>query len=89
MSARGELSPTMKTALHEIYSHGGTAARRPGGYWTWPQCLSNGGVPLTYYGTPTIEALVARGKMQYTAWQEGRRGRFPIKAEVMPDVTAE
>jgi len=80
--AAKDLSPTMKTALHEIYSHGGIVERRPGGYWTWPQCLSNGGVPLAYYGTTTIEALVARGKLEYTNHQTGRRGDFPIGAKV-------
>ncbi len=80
--SKTELTPTMKDALHQIYCHGGMVERRPGGYWTWPQCLSNGGVPLTYYGTTTIEALVTRGKLEYTNHQTGRRGSFPIGAKV-------
>lgn len=83
MTKAQDLSPTMKTALHEIYSHGGIVERRPGGYWTWPQCLSNGGVPINYFGTSTIEALVARGKLEYMARQESSRraGSFPIEAK--------
>jgi hypothetical protein len=82
--AKTDLSPTMKSTLHEIYSHGGIVERRPGGYWTWPQCPSNGGVPLVYYGTTTINALVDRGKMKYTAHKESSRraGSFPIEAQV-------
>jgi len=89
MDPKDQLSPTMKSALHEIYSHGGIVERRPGGYWTWPQCLSNGGVPITYFGTSTIEALVAREKLIYTNHQMGRRGQFPIEATVSPRAGAE
>ena len=78
-----DLSPTMKSAYHEIWTHGGIVERRPGGYWTWPHCLSSGGVPTTYFGTSTIEALVRRGKLEYTARQESSRraGSFPIEAK--------
>ena len=84
--ARGPLSKTMASALYEIAHAGSVVERKPGGYWVLPHAkmLSHGSWNPAAWGTSTIEALVGRGKMIYTAHQEGRNGSFPIRAEVVP-----
>lgn len=72
-------SKRMSACLEFIHSKcAGEIHRHPGGFWrakdTW-----NG----DSFGTSTIEALVARGLLQYSQWQEGRNGRFPIAAKIV------
>jgi hypothetical protein len=62
--------------------HGGKLIKFSGGYWTFPDCPRSGGLPTEYYGTTTIEALVRRGRLQYTEWINGRRLRFPVVASL-------
>lgn len=76
------LSPTMTDMLEEIAAHGGIVERRPGGYWTWPGCASSGGVPITYWGTTTVQALVDRGRLSYSKHQQSRQGEFPVEAKI-------
>lgn len=76
-----KMSATMVAALDDIHLHGGKVERRQGGFWTYPGCPTNGGVPHWYLGTSTVEALVTRGWLRYTQMQKGRRGEFPISAE--------
>lgn len=76
-----DLSPTMQRAVDYAAKHGGVLARFPGGFWresTWSQ-WSTAQAYHHHFGTPTIEALVKRGAAEYTEWQEGRNGRFPVK----------
>jgi hypothetical protein len=42
----------------------------------------NGSAPVWYIGTSTVEALRTRGYLTYTEYRQGRRGDFPIAAEV-------
>jgi hypothetical protein len=54
--------------------------RHPGGFWAKENWTRLDG----HFGTKTIEALVIRKILKYTAWQEGRNGKFPVKAEMIP-----
>ncbi len=79
------LSPEMQRVLnHALESEGAKLVRLPGGFWTHVGAKWNGSAPEWYAGTTTIEALVKRGRMTYSAWQERRknRGRFPVEASV-------
>lgn len=77
-----ELSPTMKAALQMATDHDGKLVRYPGGYWSYFGVSMSTGRPDQYHGTTTIEALVARGKMRYSAWQQNKNGEFPIEAAI-------
>ena len=82
---KSDLSSIMAVALAIAEAHGGKLERLPGGFWTYPGCprYAHNGNPHESYGTSTIAALVARGRMKYVEWKEGRNGRFPIAAEVV------
>ena len=70
-----KLSPTMQAAVEAAKQGGAVLKRYPGGYWAglgWTD-----GDP--YFGTTTVDALVARGAARYSDWKEGRNGRFPIE----------
>ena len=77
-----KLSPTMLSALDYAKAHGNKIHRFPGGFWAangWGGANSD---PF-WYGASTIEALVKRGKMEYTVWQNrSGGGKFPIEATV-------
>lgn len=90
MAGSTKLSATMACVLVEVKEKGGRLTRRQGGYWCIPGApLSQWGtLPSWWASTPTIEALVRRGYMRYTDWQEGRKGKFPIAAEICPERTA-
>jgi hypothetical protein len=69
-----KLSPTMLDCVKYTRTHGGILHRFPGGYWAnldWKHGELS-------FGTRTAEALVTRGVAEYSDWQEGRNGRFPI-----------
>lgn len=78
------LSATMAIALADTIDHGGKLIRHVGGYWSWPNCpkRQHDGVPEEYFGTSTVEALVARGAFEYVEWKDGRNGKFPIAVAV-------
>lgn len=81
------LSATMAIALGEAIEHGGKLVRHQGGYWTIPGAVMSAtiGHPFDWWAsTPTVNALVDRGRMKYVEWKEGRDRRFPIVAEVLP-----
>lgn len=69
------LSETMHKAIACAREHGGELVRYLGGRWTWRDDPSS---PWSSFGTPTINALVARGVAEFSEWKEGRSGRFPI-----------
>lgn len=79
MSAAVEISETMAKAIHFAQKCGGKLTRHPGGFWRddGPAMDRWGG---TWFGTPTVEALVKRGLMTYTQWKESGNSRFPIEA---------
>lgn len=92
MTKLSEMSATMAACLAFIEAarneHGGKIVRFPGGYWTHAGCDRNGRRPSQYFGTPTIEALVKRGWLRYSRWQEAtapaRSRSFPVEAEIVP-----
>jgi hypothetical protein len=73
-----DLSPTMERALSYALTHG-DLYRFPGGFWA-RQDWRQGERP--WFGTSTVDALVTRGRMEYSEWHEGGRSRFPICARV-------
>lgn len=79
-----DLSSTMLKALQIATNNGGRLERLPGGFWTYPGCerAPHNGVPHWYVGTSTVEALIARERMTYVEWKEGK-SRFPIVAQVI------
>ena len=79
------LTPTMKNVLATAMRHGGTLERHQGGYWSYQGCrlYPHNGAPEWYASTPTVEALVKRGEMEYSKWQVGKKGKFPIEADVV------
>lgn len=73
------LSPTMLLCLEACRGWGGSIHRHPGGYW------GDSALRLhESFGTSTVDGLVKRGQLEYTQWQEGRNGRFPIRATIKP-----
>jgi len=70
----------MQGALAHACNHGAKLVRFPGGFWAREGWTLHSGI---YYGTTTVQALVDRGRMKYTKWQEGKHGRFPIEATVI------
>lgn len=80
------LSPTMETVVEYMREHGGSIHRYPGGFWARKGWVLHGG---TWFGTNSVHALVLRKVAEYSEWQEGRSGRFPIEAKLLPpDSTA-
>ena len=74
-----KLSPEMRKAVAHMKAFGNNKVTRyPGGYWRVGM-----GFQFTDFGTTTIQALVKRGVAKYTAWQEGRNGKFPIEATLV------
>lgn len=75
-----KLSPEMQAAVEYAKAHDGKIVRYPGGFW------AKGGVwnrSERWFGTTTIEALVARGVAEYTDWQYRKDGsRFPTQITV-------
>lgn len=84
MTTETEVSETMQAALAYADQHGGKLTRYPGGFWTHDGAYKNTAYPKTF-GSSTIAALVLRGRMRYSRWQESSRqfGRFPIEAEIV------
>jgi hypothetical protein len=75
-----KLTQTMQAAAVHAQRHGGALVRHPGGFWYGAaQDLQR---DSKHFGTPTVQALVSRGVAEYTEWQEGRNGKFPIRADV-------
>lgn len=80
-----QLSATMAIVLAETIDHGGKLERHAGGYWTYPGCPRSWTRHDWSAPTTTIEALVRRGKLEYTEWRDGRKGKFPIAASVVSE----
>ena len=72
---RRVLSPEMKRCLEFVRKEGGSIYRFPGGYWAQENWRDVGG---RSFGTTTVEALISRGLLVYSAWNESKR--FPIQA---------
>lgn len=88
MTASKKLTPAMREAVSNAEGNGGTLHRYPGGFWSWPNASWSGSTPSGWFcGTSTVEALVDRGRLVYTRWQDGRSGRFPVHATI-PELAA-
>lgn len=87
MSARKEISALMAAALAMASEHNGELVRYVGGYWSFRGCPKNstGGSPVEYFGTSTIEGLVARKRLEYSEWRDGRAGKFPVAAKIVQE----
>ncbi len=77
-----ELSKTMCEARDFAAANGGELIRLPGGFWCKPGA-SQWAPGSVYFATPTVMALVRRGVAEYTEWQQGRSGKFPIRATLV------
>lgn len=75
-----KVSRSMQQCIDSMRTHGNTIERFPGGFW---RCEAGGGYS---FGTSTVEALVSRGIAEYTQWQPGRNGSFPIRATLRAQV---
>lgn len=73
-----KLSPNMLAAVEMARKGGGFLERRPGGFWTWPDCpnRTNIGWPTesVVNGTQTVRALISRGVFEETDWRQQSGG---------------
>lgn len=78
-----KLSPTMRHAITFALANGGKLVRHPGGFWSCAAFVryQNGG-SHQHFSTNTADAIVTRGAGEYTAWKDGKSGRFPIEVTV-------
>ena len=78
-----ELTPKMQDAIDFMKRHENKMVRFPGGYWSFKGWSMWQGQT---FGTPTIQALVARGIAEYTLWKDSRRSgvnhKFPIEVSL-------
>jgi hypothetical protein len=73
---RKKISATMYAALSLANDHGGILVRFPGGWWSWHGVgIDRYRNPVEHASTRTIEALVARGRMQFIDWKIAWSGR--------------
>lgn len=75
-----KLSPTMRHAITFAQQHGGKLVRHPGGFWSCEGWTHRGS--FESFSTGTADALVTRGAGHYSAWKDGRNGRFPIEVTI-------
>lgn len=78
------LSDTMSALVDRMKECDNKIYRHPGGYWAHKDFKYNNG---PWFGTPTVQALISRGVAEYSNWQEGRNGRFPIEARLIGDTS--
>lgn len=83
-----ELTPVMRGLRAYMLANGGRIVRYPGGFWAKAD-WKHGNEP--YFGTTTVEALVARGVIGYTVWREGKRTgmKFPVEAKLCAPAAGE
>lgn len=61
----------------------GALVRYVGGFWSYDGVKrDHNGNPVYFFGASTVDGLVKRGRLEYTTWQEGRKGKFPIGAKI-------
>ena len=88
MTKDPKLSPAMRTLVDWMREQPDQSIHRhPGGYWRnkdpLEPCPPIKGTYIGSFGTSTVQAIVDRGVAEYTEWQEGRSGRFPIQARLV------
>lgn len=75
---------TMEFALAKAAENGGELIRLPGGYWTGRGVnIQPTGAPAWYVGSTTVNALLARKRVEVSRWQQGKHKRFPISVRVV------
>jgi hypothetical protein len=82
------ITAEMQRAIERARHNGGKLKRLVGGYWIGVNDSVSGG----HFSTRTVEALVSRGVMIYSAKRSGRNGEFPVEAtlkEIAQKVGAE
>jgi hypothetical protein len=61
-------SETQIEVIRTLSENGGTAERRPGGFWTFPGCPEQQAraqkMPAWYFSEQTLEAMESRGWLQ-------------------------
>ncbi len=72
------LSPTMCRLIEYAKQHDDEIIRYAGGFWAHEDWRGTG----SSFGTSTVEALVARGVMEYIEFKDGKNRRFPIAAKL-------
>lgn len=81
----GIVSPTMREALFYAETSGGKIHRHAGGFWSREDWLLK---TERYFGSSTIQALVARGFLVFDVWKDRKHTRsaaamrFPIRASL-------
>jgi hypothetical protein len=80
MKQESKLSPTMEWAMRVAVASNGKLTRFPGGFWRAHATATRA------FGTSTVNALVGRGELRYTKWQDRNNGgpKFPIEASLVP-----
>ncbi|MDF2434757.1 MAG: hypothetical protein JWP44_4388 [Mucilaginibacter sp.] len=78
------LSPRMSALVEFMKAGDGSVYRHPGGHWRRSKTWDGDS-----FGASSVEALVKRGVAEYTDWQEGRNGRFPIRATLKAHASAQ
>jgi hypothetical protein len=68
--------------------HGGELIRLPGGFWTWRGCEWSGSGPAWFANASTINALIDRGRLIVSEWQEGRNHQFPVSVRLAETAAA-
>lgn len=80
--SKQQLSPTMRAAVIYAKKFQNKIVRYQGGYWA--RANWEGAHKEHWFSTSTIQALVSRGLADYTQWQDGRAGHFPIEVTLTP-----
>lgn len=75
-----EISKKMQQAMLYALVNDGKLYHHLGGFWAMENWRAG---QHPWFGTSTVDALVSRGLMSYTKWQEGENERFPIAAIVL------
>jgi hypothetical protein len=83
------LSDDMVACLLAAQQHG-KLIRLPGGFWTFDGCPRHvhNGEPHVYFRPTTIMGLIARERLEYVAWQDGKRGRIAVAAAPIGETAA-
>lgn len=77
-----ELSQTMKAAIDHAGRHGGALVRYPGGYWG--RLTPTGARPTDkWFGTTTVNDIVARGHGEWADWCGSGDSRFPVRMRLV------
>lgn len=82
-----KVSATMTAAMALAHDGGGRLIRMRGGFWAKPGTGWDGARPAgEWHSTPTIQALVKRGLVEYSKWQKRTwaepHDTFPIEVTI-------